>query len=275
MKVTSEIVSIISLTKDNFEELAKTSNSIIDQNFKYNIEWLIIDGSNINGNLKNKALIKKLKLKKKSTINISHHNTKILNIKGIYPCMNYGLKIAKGNSIIFLNSGDKFYSSNSLDLMYERLKDLKLVNSFVFGQAKIIYSKSLSWKFPGSRLNNIKNWLKYFDPNHQTMLISKKLAKKSLFDENCSIISDGIWKRKIINYAEDFDYINEPVINFYLNGVSNMKPSMKIATNQIKNKEVTFIRKIIIILKLLIPKKIYYLYPFFQKYKSLFIDFIF
>ena len=193
MKVTSEIVSIISLTKDNFEELAITSNSIIDQNFKYNIEWLIIDGSNINGNLKNKVLIKNLEIKKKSTINIYHHNTYILNIKGIYPCMNYGLKIAKGNSIIFLNSGDKFYNSNSLELMYERLKDLKLVNSFVFGQAKIIYSKNLSWKFPGSRLNNIKKWLKFFDPNHQSMLISKKLAKKSLFDENCSIISDGIW----------------------------------------------------------------------------------
>ena len=275
MKVISETVSIISLTKDNFEELAKTSNSIIDQNFKYNIEWIIIDGSNKNVNLKNKALIKKIEIKKKSSIKISHHNTNILNIKGIYPCMNYGLKIAKGNSIIFLNSGDKFYGSNSLELMYERLKDLKIVNSFVFGQAKIIYSKNLSWKFPGSRLNNIKKWLKYFDPNHQSMLISKKLAKKILFDENCLIISDGIWKRKIINYAEEFDYINEPVINFYLNGVSNMKPTIKIATNQIRNKEVTIIRKIIIILKLLIPKKMYYIYPLIQKYKSLFIDFIF
>ena len=275
MKVISETVSIISLTKDNFEELAKTSNSIIDQNFKYNIEWIIIDGSNKNVNLKNKALIKKIEIKKKSSIKISHHNTNILNIKGIYPCMNYGLKIAKGNSIIFLNSGDKFYGSNSLELMYERLKDLKIVNSFVFGQAKIIYSKNLSWKFPGSRLNNIKKWLKYFDPNHQSMLISKKLAKKILFEENCSIISDGIWKRKIINYAEKFDYINEPVINFYLNGVSNMKPTIKIATNQIRNKEVTIIRKIIIILKLLIPKKMYYIYPLIQKYKSLFIDFIF
>jgi len=275
MKVISETVSIISLTKDNFEELAKTSNSIIDQNFKYNIEWIIIDGSNKNVNLKNKVLIKKKEIKKKSSIKISHHNTNILNIKGIYPCMNYGLKIAKGNSIIFLNSGDKFYGSNSLELMYERLKDLKIVNSFVFGQAKIIYSKNLSWKFPGSRLNNIKKWLKYFDPNHQSMLISKKLAQKILFDENCSIISDGIWKRKIINYAEEFDYINEPVINFYLNGVSNMKPTIKIATNQIRNKEVTIIRKIIIILKLLIPKKMYYIYPFIQKYKSLLIDFIF
>ena len=107
------------------------------------------------------------------------------------------------------------------------------------------------------------------------MLVTSKLAKKFIFNENCRVIADGLWKRKIIQNAESFVYLKTPVITFYLDGVSNMKPLLKIGIEQIKNKEVSLLRKIIIIFKLLLPKKIYNFYPYFQKYKSLLIDFIF
>ncbi len=273
--MSNQTLTIICLTKNNFEELCLTSYSIINQNLKSKIEWLIIDGSTNNKIKKNTIFLKEIESKKSSNIEISHICTNNLKINGIYPCMNYGLKIAKGKSIIFLNSGDRFYNSNSLKLMDQRLEELNVTYGFVFGQAKIIYSNNLSWEFPGKRINNINRWLSIFDPNHQSMLITKKLAKKIIFDESCAIISDGIWKRKIINNAESFDFIREPVINFHLNGVSNMKPKLKTVINNIRNKKVTLIRKIIIIIKLLVPNRIYNFYPFLQRFKSLLIDFIF
>ena len=38
-------ISIITLTKNNCSNFLKTLKSIKSQNIKYNIEWLIIDGS--------------------------------------------------------------------------------------------------------------------------------------------------------------------------------------------------------------------------------------
>ena len=60
------------------------------------------------------------------------------------------------------------------------------------------------------------------------MLISKSLASKFDFSEKYGIISDGYWKRKIINRSKEIIYINKPVINFYLDGVSSSKPTQKV-----------------------------------------------
>ena len=81
--------------------------------------------------------------------------------------------------------------------------------------SKIIV-KNFFWYFPGKRLTNIRRWLKYFEPNHQTMLISKNLAKKFSFQSNLNIVADGYWKRKILNNAKQVIYIKKPLINFFL-----------------------------------------------------------
>ena len=159
--------------------------------------------------------------------------------------------------------------------MYKKLELLKEENCFVFGQANIFYTKNLHWLFPGKNLKNIKRWLKYFDPNHQSMLITKKLAQNYTFDENCMVISDGIWKRKIIQNAKSYFYIDQPVVTFNLDGISNKRPKFHVIVNQIKNKKVSIPRKIIIIIKFIIPTYFYLFYPILQKYKSLIIDQIF
>ena len=268
-------VTIISLIKDSSRSLNLTGKSIIDQKINFSVEWIIIDGSNNNFIKSNLKLINIFKKKDNKHLKIIHKNMNDLKIFGIYTSMNYGLKIAKGECLIFLNCGDIFFNRDSLNIMYNNLKAIKNEKSFLFGQARIFYSEDLFWEFPGKRVTNIKRWIKKFDPNHQSMLVTSKLAKKYTFNENCRVIADGLWKRKIIQNAESFIYLKTPVITFYLDGVSNMKPPLKIGIEQIKNKEVSLLRKIIIIFKLLLPNKIYNFYPYFQKYKSLLIDFIF
>lgn len=267
-------ISIITLSKNNKDELLTTCNSIIYQDIKEKVEWLIIDESN----KKNKTKIIKL-IKEKNNILKDKFNVKIINMKnegvgGIYPSMNFALKIAKGYSLIFMNSGDEFFNKSSLRLMYRNLSLLKTKDSFVFGQARIISKRKIIWNFPGNKLSNFKKWLIFFEPNHQAMLITKSLATKKFFDEKNKIFADGNWKRNIIKNAKASNYIPYPTCKFYLGGISSKKPNLTTLRSQLKVSKLSMTRKIIIFLKFLTPQYIYKYYPLFQKYKSMFFDFI-
>ena len=264
-------ISIITLSKNDHFKFLKTLKSIQLQKINFNIEWIVIDGSNKKTHRKNKQYIRQKFRNKENTV-IRHINSNKSNLEGIYPCMNYGKSISRGKFIIFLNSGDTFFNKNSLNIFFKNTLNLTTKNNLIFGQANIIASKKINWFFPGKKLKSIKNWLKFFEPNHQAMLISNKLAKQFNFSNEYNIIGDGYWKRKIIDSANEIIYIKLPLIKFYLDGVSSTKPSKRILNDLIKNKKISIFRKIIFIIKYLFPTKIFSLYYLMQKYKSKLFD---
>ncbi len=266
-------ISIITLTKDDNLKFLKTLKSIKSQKPTFNIEWIIIDGSNKQNQVKNHNYIKKRLIEDEQII-IRHINVNELNINGIYPCMNYGKKISEGKFIIFLNSGDTFFNKDSLKIFFDKSLTTDLHNSLIFGQAKIIANKKISWHFPGKRLKNINIWLKFFEPNHQSMLVSRNLANKIAFPVKYNMIGDGYWKRNIIEKATSIVYINKPVIKFFLDGVSSTKPSKKVLLDLIRNKEISNIRKFVFIVKFFFPNEIFFFYFLMQKFKSNLFDLI-
>ena len=183
-------------------------------------------------------------------------------------------KIACGKYIIFLNSGDIFFNSDSLKILVLNSLDADPKNSFVFGQANIIASSKINWFFPGKKLKNIQNWLRFFEPNHQSMMISKKLANSFDFSDKHNSISDGYWKRQIIKNSFDIIYVKVPIVKFFLDGVSSEKPSKRRILNIIKNQYISPIRKFIFIVKFILPNNVFFIYHLLQKYKSLIIDLI-
>ena len=268
-------ISIITLTKNNKIELLKTLKSIKNQKRNFLIELIIIDGSNKYEFIKNKTLIDKNFFKKNSEdIFINQISSENISIKGIYPCMNYGKKIAKGKFLLFLNSGDTFFDNISLKTLFKKSLHLDSKKGLIFGQAKIISPTNINWYFPGKRLENFERWLKIFEPNHQSMLVAKPLANKYDFQLNVNSLADGYWKRNIINNSSEVIYIEKPIIKFYLNGISSSKPSKKFLSNIIKNKEISFFRKFTFLIKYILPLKLFYLYYLSQKLKSLLIDLI-
>ena len=269
-------LTIITLTKNNHKEFLRTLKSIFSQKNTLNIEWLIIDGSNQKTQNKIKELIEKyFKNYQKKNILIKHIDSVKNRFYGIYPCMNYGKKIAEGEFIIFLNSGDEFFNDYSLKVLLKNALKVQAQKSLIFGQANIIASKKINWYFPGKRLKNIEKWLNYFEPNHQSMMISKDLAKSHEFSLKHSLISDGDWKRKIVNGANNIIYINQPIINFYLDGASSTKPNKILLLEIIKNKNISLFRKLIFLVKYYIPKDFFIFYHLMQKYKCIFFDLIF
>lgn len=267
-------ISIITLTKNDYLKFQRTVKSIQKQDLNFCIEWIIIDGSERNNFLTNKNLIKN-KFSNDNTYFIKYINMNELKIDGIYPSMNYGKKICQGRFLIFLNSGDTFYNKNSLKILYQNSLNKDIHSSLIFGQAKVIADKKISWYFPGNKLNNIRKWLKFFEPNHQSMLVSKTLANKFDFSTLHNMIGDGYWKRKILDTAEEVIFIKKPVIKFFLDGISSSKPSRKLLKELILNKNISFFRKFVFFIKFLFPTKIFFLYYSLQKLKSNLFDIIF
>ena len=107
------------------------------------------------------------------------------------------------------------------------------------------------------------------------MLVSTDIAKSILFKEDCEISADKFWKREILKKVENIKYLNFPVCNFYLDGCSSMRPTIKILTNQLKDKQISLIRKILVFVKFLILPPFYKYLPYFLIIKSKVIDYIF
>ena len=87
-------LSIITVNLNNRIGLERTINSVVSQTFK-DFEWIVIDGGSTDGS---KELI---------TQYANHFAYWVSEPdKGIYNAMNKGIKVAKGEYLLFLNSGD-------------------------------------------------------------------------------------------------------------------------------------------------------------------------
>ena len=96
-------ISIITINYNDKIGLSKTINSVLNQSWQ-KFEFIVIDGGSNDGGLEV----------------IEQHKDKIdywvsEPDKGVYNAMNKGIKVAKGEYLIFMNSGDTFYDDNVLE----------------------------------------------------------------------------------------------------------------------------------------------------------------
>jgi glycosyltransferase involved in cell wall biosynthesis len=96
-------ISIITVTFNCQNTISKTIESVISQTYK-NFEYIVIDG-NSNDNTKN--IINEYK------DNISTYISE--NDNGIYDAINKGIRLAKGEFIVILHSGDIFYNKLTIE----------------------------------------------------------------------------------------------------------------------------------------------------------------
>ncbi len=138
---------------------------------------------------------------------------------GIYNAMNKGISVAKGEYLLFLNSGDHFFNERILELnnIYLVEKDLicfnlQMVNN---GVSKIAKAPS---NLPFSHL--------YISSlPHPSTFIKKELFNVvGLYDENLRIVSD--WKFFLLAlFKFDCTYlkVEETLSTFYLDGISSIE----------------------------------------------------
>lgn len=98
----SNLISIITINFNNKDGLVKTIDSVLSQTFT-EIEYIIIDGASTDGSVEVLNTYKN-----RVAYCVSEKDN------GIYEAMNKGIAIAKGEYLLFLNSGDYLSSSNIL-----------------------------------------------------------------------------------------------------------------------------------------------------------------
>jgi len=116
-------LSIITINRNNAEGLRKTIESVVCQTFT-DFEYIVIDGASSDGSV---DIIKKYADK------ISYWVSEPDN--GIYNAMNKGIKVAKGEYLQFLNSGDWLFSNTILENVFS----LNRNEDFLYGN---YYDKS-------------------------------------------------------------------------------------------------------------------------------------
>lgn len=106
----TNLLSIITINYNNANGLLKTIDSVLSQTFN-DFEFIIIDGGS----------------KDESQLIIEQHNSHINYWVsepdlGVYNAMNKGLKVAKGDFVLFLNSGDFLHDKNVLIDVFSTVK---------------------------------------------------------------------------------------------------------------------------------------------------------
>ena len=195
-KLKKKFFSIITVVKNDQTNIEKTIKSVLAQNFK-NFEHIIIDGKSTDKTLN---IINKYKNK------ISY----ILSEKdnGIYFAMNKGLKLASGNVLIFVNSGD-LLTKNALKIIYKKFNQNKNID-FVFGTVKRHYSNTLITKhgYNPKRLNYNFD----FATSHSTGFFIKLISSRKVGNFNTKY-----------KCSADYDFYYRAIFKKKLTGISTTK----------------------------------------------------
>lgn len=190
------IISIVTINFNNKEGLEKTIESVIRQTYN-NIEFIVIDGGSNDGS---KDIIEKYK------DNISYWVSE--PDKGIYHAMNKGIRVAQGEYLYFLNSGDYFTSDEVLSQIWVENRSEAFVCGNLIWDKKDRKERDAGYK--------TRDWLfSLYDIysgflSHQAFFIRRDMFDKyGHYDERFKIMSDwklffiaiGIHSEKVI-YAD-------------------------------------------------------------------------
>ena len=192
-------LSVITINYNNKVGLEKTIKSVICQTFK-DFEYIIIDGGSTDGSV---DVIKKYE------DNINYWVSEKDN--GIYHAMNKGVKVAKGDYCLFMNSADKIYKKTTLQEVFVQ----PLSEDIIYGH--IVSDGQL--RSPVEKITFL-NFLTH-TLCHQSTFIKRNLLMENPYDEKLKIISD--WKfffQELIFNNVSYRRINTVIADFDTNGVS-------------------------------------------------------
>jgi len=208
-------LSIITINFNNREGLERTLRSISQQDFK-DFDHIVIDGGSTDGSAE---------FLQKNSSRFAYWVSE--RDRGVYHAMNKGVLAAKGDYLLFLNSGDC-------------LKDSALSHFFaVPSHADIIYANI---RYVGAEKSYVQEYpstirfsfmAKYSLPHPATLIKRELFQKVGLYDEELKIAAD--WKFfifAICRYGVTYEYKKFVAVDFDNSGMSSQAKNLPLIQSE-------------------------------------------
>lgn len=202
-------LSIITVNLNNCDGLQKTIDSVICQTFR-DFEWIVIDGGSSDGS---KELIEQY---------ADHFAYWVSEPdKGIYNAMNKGVRVAKGEYLQFLNSGDWYCNLESLAKTF----DIASLSDIMYADCNLIKNDEIIETRHYPDFISLKEIL---DLNlcHNCIFFRKILFVNNLYNEELSIVSDLKFLLERLLENRSFEHVPTTLINYDLDGFSTLHPNL-------------------------------------------------
>ena len=212
-------LSIITINYNNAQGLEKTLKSVLTQTCAQ-FEHVIVDGASTDNAVE---IIQQYE--KEATV----RGIKVVWVsekdKGIYNAMNKGIKMASGEYIQILNSGDCLAADTVIAEMFSALKKKEFPEILYGNMLKTVDWKTYQRDNCGANSEYTPNSFLYFyngTLNHDCAYIKRSLFEKfGYYNEEMRICSDWEWYiRAIVLGNVSPVYVNIDVTIFDMNGVS-------------------------------------------------------
>lgn len=204
------LFSIITVTYNAGKVLPITLQSIHNQGFT-DYEWICIDGGSKDDTL---VVIKNSPIKKNALVSEKD--------QGLYDAMNKGIALAKGKYLWFMNAGDAFFDTTTLEKVALIIQSTNA--DAVFGEVERV---NLQGQRLGSRHHATPKALtwksfKYgMNVSHQSFAIKKSLAP--MYNLNYRICADIDWMIAGLKNCHNVVNVGFTTSLFLVDGLSSKK----------------------------------------------------
>ena len=197
------MISIITVVYNGGKTIENTILSVVNQTYK-DIEYIIIDGGSTDNTLEI----------------INAYKTKIAKLvsepdKGLYDAMNKGLNLATGDYVLFINSGDKLASPDTIQ------NALSVANNadVIYGETEII---DQNWQVIHNRRHKAPkelNWKLFRNGmlvSHQSFIARRSFSTS--YNLGYKYASDFDWCLEVLKKSTNIKHANMVISHFMEGG---------------------------------------------------------
>lgn len=208
-------LSIITINLNNIIGLQKTLESVVAQTW-VEYEHIVVDGGSLD----------------RSIELLQGFNYPLLTFvsepdRGIYHAMNKGIEMAKGNYLLFLNSGDYLHNG---DVLQRCIEQMDTNSDIVYGD---IYIRQNNGSLLQTNYPVELSFRYFYNGNslpHPASIIRKTLfSRVGKYNENYQIVSDWeFWLKAIFVARASYSKVPLVITVFNSDGISSQQKSKKI-----------------------------------------------
>ena len=204
----SPTLTVITVVYNNANDIERTLLSVINQTYPH-IEYLVIDGASTDGTI---DIIRRYAAQLSRFVSEPD--------KGIYDAMNKGLALATGDYVLFMNSGDEIYSTDTVAAVFASARDADIY----YGETEMF---DADWQSLGLRRHAIPDqfsWKSFrygMNVSHQAIYIRRKLTKA--YDSRYQLSADIDWVIRAAKAAEKTVNTRLIVAKYLVGGISKKR----------------------------------------------------